>query len=138
LNARAVQIVALALVHRHGTWLVALRFSHAHLGGLWEFPGGKLLAGETPQDAAIRELREECGVDAVARRVLAAHTVEYADRTVVLTPVVCDYVGGEARSLGNAAVRWVRATELNALPMPAANAALIRTVLAITQSGRED
>ncbi|MBK8915731.1 MAG: (deoxy)nucleoside triphosphate pyrophosphohydrolase [Phycisphaerales bacterium] len=114
--------VAIALVECDGRWLVARRHDHVHLGGMWEFPGGKLHDGETHSEAALRELLEECGVTAVANAVLETIPVEYPDRRVLLTPVLCAWKSGEARPLASAACRWVTDSELDALEMPAINA----------------
>lgn len=118
--------VALALVHRDGRWLVARRLADAHLGGLWEFPGGKTEAGESPEAAALRELMEECHVRAVAYRKLPPFVVEYADRTVELNPVLCEWESGDGLSIENEECRWVTLSELRKLEMPAVNAEIIR------------
>lgn len=118
--------VALALVHRDGRWLVARRLPNAHLGGLWEFPGGKSEANESPETTALRELMEECQVRAVAHRRLAPFIVEYAERTVELNPVICEWCSGEAISIESEECRWVTLAELRRLEMPAVNAEIVR------------
>lgn len=120
--------VALALVHRDARWLVARRHPQAHLGGLWEFPGGKCAPDEPSAAAAVRELYEECGVRAIADRVLKPVFYEYPDRCVNLTPVVCRWQGGEARPLSNQECRWVTLAELRQLDMPPVNAEIIRQI----------
>jgi mutator protein MutT len=117
--------VAIALVYRNGRWLVAKRTQSAHLGGLWEFPGGKIETGETPAQAAIRELWEECRVVAQPANVLPARLHEYADRRVEIYPVSCRWQSGEAQAAGNLECRWVTPAELSRLPIPPANAAII-------------
>lgn len=121
--------VALALVFREARWLVAQRHADAHLGGLWEFPGGKRSPQEAPIAAAIRELHEETGVAAVPLRVLPELLCEYADRTVRLTPVLCRWLSGEPQPLGCATCGWVTVDELLRLEMPAVNAGLVRAAL---------
>lgn len=116
--------VALALVRRGSTWLVARRHDHVHLGGLWEFPGGKCEPGETARHAALRELHEECGVEAEVESQLAPIPCEYADRHVILEPVLCQWRSGEGAPLGSQECRWVTPTEMLTLEMPEANARL--------------
>jgi len=118
--------VALALVYRRSRWLVAKRSDDCHLGGLWEFPGGKCEPGETPIQAALRELREECGIEAEARKVMPAFECEYEDRRVSITPVVCEWKSGEARPIASDECRWATLAELRRLDMPAVNAEILR------------
>ena len=121
--------VALALVQRGEQWLVAKRKRAAHLGGLWEFPGGKQQRDETATAAALRELSEECGVDATPLRVLNVVRYEYEDRIVRITPVVCAWIAGEAQPLAADECRWVTVDELRRLAMPEVNAGIIRAAL---------
>ncbi|MCG3127690.1 MAG: 8-oxo-dGTP diphosphatase [Phycisphaerae bacterium] len=120
--------VAIALVRRGELWLVALRHPHAHLGNQWEFPGGKREPGESPEETALRELREECGVLAAVERELQPRTWDYGDRIVRLTPVLCRWVEGEGRALGCAECRWISAAELRSLPMPEVNRSIIAEI----------
>lgn len=118
--------IAVALVQRGDNWLVARRLADAHLGGLWEFPGGKREPDETAAAAAIRELREECGVEAVVERVLEPTSYEYADRRVNITPVICHWAAGEPQPRGSETCRWVTLAELRELQMPPVNTEIIR------------
>jgi mutator protein MutT len=117
--------VAIALVWRGERVLVTKRLEGAHLGGLWEFPGGKLRLEESPDAAAVREVLEETGVLARARGCRAPIDWRYPERTVRLHPVDCDWVKGEGATRGVAALRWATLTELRELEFPAANATLI-------------
>jgi mutator protein MutT len=120
--------VALALVHRDGRWLVTKRYPHAHLGGLWEFPGGKCGPDETPMHTALRELREECRVQAVVQHSLDRLTHDYGDRVVNITPVICRWESGEAQPVASQECRWVSREELARLEMPAINADILRNM----------
>jgi 8-oxo-dGTP diphosphatase len=124
-SCKPTRLVALALVQRDGKWLVTRRRRDVHLPGLWEFPGGKRDPGETPPQAALRELVEECGVCAQAVRALPAVSCEYEDRIVHLTPIVCRWVSGEPRPIEVDECRWLDKATLGALCMPAVNAEII-------------
>lgn len=121
--------VAVALLKRDGRWLVARRRENTHLGGLWEFPGGKIESHESPEAAAVRELFEECAITARSIRTLRPVLFEYPEHTIELTPIVCEWVHGEPRPIGNEECRWVTYGELLQLEMPAANAEIIRLAL---------
>lgn len=117
--------VVAAVIEVDGTFLLTKRQPGTHLAGLWEFPGGKVDAGETYADALRRELREELGVDAdVGARLLETHHV-YPERTVVLSFYVCRLVGTPVPMLGQE-MRWVARDDLRSLGLPPADAELIR------------
>ncbi len=115
--------IALALIWRGGEVLVARRASDAvHLPDAWEFPGGKIEPGETPSEAAIREAREEVGLEV---EVVAARAIiewEYETRRVRLHPFDCCIIGGEIEAI---AARFVAPQSLDAADFPAANRGLI-------------
>ena len=117
--------VAIALVHRDGRYLIARRRESAHLGGMWEFPGGKIEPGETPAQAALRELWEECRVIAKVDQIFPSCTFEYADRTVTIYPVSCIWRSGEGQANDNQECRWIALVELPSYPMPPANDTII-------------
>lgn len=122
--------VAIALVWDDERLLVTRRPAGTHLEGHWEFPGGKLEPGETPETCAVREVLEEAGlrVAALTRRAPIRHS--YAERDVVLHPVDCNLLGGELRLLEVSDARWLLPNELSALSFPEANRALIAELIA--------
>ena len=122
--------VALALLVREGRLLVTRRAAGSHLGGYWEFPGGKLLPGETPAAAAVREVAEETGLGCRALRTLSAIEYVYPERAVRLFPVICLGDAGEPRLKGPTDYRWLRPEELDAAAFPPANLGLIRQLQA--------
>jgi len=117
--------IALALVWRDGRLLVTRRPEGVHLAGYWEFPGGKIKAGESAEHAAEREVVEEVGIRCRARERRPSLSYDYPERSVVLHPVDCDWLKGEARLMGVSAARWVTAVELGEYAFPPANAALV-------------
>ncbi len=119
-------VTAAALIDRDGRVLVQQRAT-GPLAGLWEFPGGKIEAGETPSVALIRELHEELGIDVEAACLApAAFASEpLGDRHLLLLLHVCRKWMGIPQPLEAAALRWVRPVELFALPMPEPDRPLI-------------
>ena len=120
-------VVAAALVDADGRVLLQQRPADKTLAGLWEFPGGKVEHGETPEDALIRELEEELGI-AVPRACLAPAAFASAplgDRHLLLLLYVTRKWSGVPRALEAAALRWVRPADMHALPMPPADRPLI-------------
>ena len=122
-----VLVVAVALVDADGRVLIAQRPESRSMAGLWEFPGGKIEADERPEDALIRELREELGI-AVKEACLAPFT--FASHTYgafhLLMPLfVCRRWEGTPEPRHHAALKWVRPKDLKSYPMPAADLPLI-------------
>ncbi len=123
--------VVCALIERDGHVLMAQRPAHKHLGGKWEFPGGKIEPGETPEAALHRELHEELGVTIELLRPLAPHTHAYATVTVQLIPFVVRLLPGSPapHTHEHAALRWVTAAELTSLDLPEADLPIIADYL---------
>ncbi len=116
-----VHVAAGALIDDRGRVLLARRHDHAHQGGLWEFPGGKCEAGETPQTALVRELREELGIEVAACRPLIRVAHDYGDRRVKLHVFRVAAWEGEPRGLEDQPLAWVAPAALGDYPMPAAD-----------------
>jgi 8-oxo-dGTP diphosphatase len=120
-------VVACALVDADGRVLLARRPEGKPMAGLWEFPGGKLMPGETPEAALIRELREELGVD-VAEACLAPFTfASHAyERFHLMMPLyVCRRWQGRPEGREGQALAWVRPARLGDYPMPPADKPLV-------------
>lgn len=117
--------VSAGLVFREGRLLITQRHAAAHLGGLWEFPGGKREPGETFEAALVRELREELGVEVVVGELFETVEHAYPERTVLLKFFRCRLPQGEPQAIDCAAVKWVRLGELAAHDFPAADAGLL-------------
>ena len=107
-SARAsIVVVAAALFDRDGRVLIAQRPPGKPLAGRWEFPGGKVDAGESERQALVRELREELGIEVVAARPFMRLTHAYAERDVELSLWIVERFSGEPRSLDAQALKWV-------------------------------
>lgn len=134
---RPVIQVAIGICRREdGALLVTRRHAHAALPDLWEFPGGKLEPDESPRHAALRELREELGVEAMVLAMLEPVRHAYDDFDVVLHPFLCRIIAGEPAALASQEVRWTTLDALSELAMPAANATLLpRMVAALRHVG---
>jgi len=124
---RLVLVAACALVDADGRVLVAQRPEGKAMAGLWEFPGGKLHAGETPERCLIRELEEELGIDTeascLAPLTFASHG--YPDFHLLMPLYICRIWRGTPQPREAQALRWVRPAKLRELDMPAADAPLI-------------
>ncbi len=120
-------VVAVALIDADGRVLVQQRPAGKTMAGLWEFPGGKIEPGETPEDALIRELEEELAITVPCACLSPATFASAAlgDRHLVLLLYICRKWVGVPRALEAAALKWARPAELHALAMPPADAPLI-------------
>ena len=120
-------VVAVALVDGDGRILVQKRPEGKPMAGLWEFPGGKLAPGETPEAALVRELHEELAIDVETACLAPACFASEAlgDRHLLLLLYVCRKWSGTPQALAASALAWVRTPELYALEMPPADLPLI-------------
>jgi 8-oxo-dGTP diphosphatase len=124
---KTVLVSAVALIDRDGRVLIAQRPPGKSMAGLWEFPGGKVEAGETPEVALIRELQEELGIgtweSCLAPLSFASHT--YEDFHLLMPLFACRKWEGQPVSRERQALNWVFAKDLKRFPMPPADLPLI-------------
>ncbi len=120
-------VVAAALVRADNTVLVQRRPVGKQLAGLWEFPGGKIEAGESPEAALVRELREELGIEVVAEALspVTFASEALAGRHLILMLYAARTWSGEPQALEADALRWVTPADMAALPMPPADVPLV-------------
>lgn len=124
---RLLLVAACALIDGDGRILLAQRPEGKSMAGLWEFPGGKVETGETPEETLIRELEEELGirtkVACLAPLTFASHA--YADFHLLMPLYVCRRYEGLPQGREGQALKWVRAKALRDYPMPPADEPLI-------------
>lgn len=122
---RPIIDVSAALIFHQGKLLITQRRADSHLGGLWEFPGGKREPNETFEECLVREIREELAIELTVGELFQDITHAYETKTVHLKFFVCAWTGGEPQTLGCAAFKWIRKGELANYPFPAADARLL-------------
>jgi A/G-specific adenine glycosylase len=118
---RPHKTIAVAVVFKDRQLLIDQRPETSMLGGLWEFPGGKIEPNETAAECVVREVKEEIGIDVVVEGELATIEHAYTHFTITLIAFICRYVRGEAQALQCADVRWIDPSELKDYPFPVAN-----------------
>jgi 8-oxo-dGTP diphosphatase len=128
LESQNIVEVSAGLIFRDGQLLITQRHADAHLGGLWEFPGGKREPGESFEQCLARELREELGAEVSVGELFEGVTHAYPEKTVYLQFHVCRLSRGEPRPIGCAALRWVGKAELDDHAFPAADARLLEKI----------
>lgn len=120
-------VVAAALIDPDNRVLIAQRPEGKSMAGLWEFPGGKIADGESPEAALVRELREELSIE-VCERCLAPFTFAshaYENFHLMMPLYLCRRWEGEISPREGQTIKWVRATKLADYPMPPADIPLI-------------
>src|SRR5471030_310001 len=120
---RVVLVAACALIDADGRVLIAQRPAGKMMAGLWEFPGGKVEAGERPEETVIRELQEELAITikepCLAPFTFASHT--YPDFQLLMPVYVCRRWEGIATAREHGALKWVKSKDLSNYPMPPAD-----------------
>lgn len=126
-------VVAAALIDREGRVLLQQRPAGRSMGGLWEFPGGKVEAGERPEAALARELDEELGIEVEPGSLVPAAfaSADNAGRQMLLLLYLCRQWRGEPAPLDAAGLKWLRPGEMDALEMPPADKPLVAALEAL-------
>jgi mutator protein MutT len=117
--------VSAGLVFRDGKLLITQRHADAHLGGLWEFPGGKRECDESFEACLVRELREELGIEVTVGELIETIEHEYPEKRVRLKFYRCTWQAHEPQTLGCPAFAWVTREQLATYDFPAADARLL-------------
>jgi 8-oxo-dGTP diphosphatase len=123
-NRKSIEVSA-ALIFHQGKLLITQRHAGSHLGGLWEFPGGKREGSETFEECLVREIREELGVAIAVGELFEEVRHDYPEKSVHLKFFLCRLLSGEPQALDCAAVKWVDKAGLGEHEFPAADARLL-------------
>ena len=127
--------VAAGIVRRAGRVLVTRRLAGAHLGGLWEFPGGKIEPGETPPEALRRELAEELAVRVRVGPLWGILRHRYPERDIRLHFHFAWIARGTPRAAASEEMRWATPVELAELPFPGADRPVVAALLRCHHEG---
>lgn len=117
--------VVAGIIKYQGEYLIAKRFENTHLGGMWEFPGGKIMKGESDTAALRRELKEEIGIECSVGELVYQTGYEYPAIHVHIRFYECSITSGVPEALECAAVRWVKPSELTQYEFPPSDIKLI-------------
>lgn len=122
--------VAVGVIKKDDLIFIAKRHEAQHQGGKWEFPGGKVEAGETVTQALARELKEEIGIDVKSSTPFLEIHHDYPDKSVHLDIHLVEAFDGEAKHLEGQDHKWVAISDLNNYEFPAANVVIIEKLQA--------
>jgi len=125
-----IRVVA-ALIFLDDRLLITRRPADSHLGGLWEFPGGKIKNGETQQEALVREIKEELDADIRVRDLFWQNVFEYDIKIVDIAFYFCDLLCSRnaIKTLGVSELAWVKREEIRQFDFPPADTALIERLI---------
>lgn len=126
-HSQTVQVAA-GLIVSEGRYLLTRRKAGVHLGGFWEFPGGKREPGESLEDCLRREVREELGIEIANPTLFRVIHHDYPEKSVELHFFRCAIMDGQARLLGCDDLRWVAPEELASVELPPADRPLIEAL----------
>jgi mutator protein MutT len=131
LSPASIRVVA-CVISRDGRFLITQRKKESHLGHLWEFPGGKIEPGESPQQCAVRECREEIGVEVKAGETIEEVRHDYPELRVHLYFIKCELISGEPRPLDCADLTWARPEEFSRFRFPEADRGIIERYIRVS------
>ena len=132
-RAFGLVVVAAAVIIEEARVLLTRRAEGQHLAGMWEFPGGKLEEGESPEEALVRECREECGIEVDVVGILDVTHQRYPEKNVLLLFYRCELRSGEVRHLQVADHAWVAPGDLDEYPLPPADERVVARIRALVR-----
>jgi len=120
--------IAVGVVYKNDRMLITRRKPEGLLGGLWEYPGGKVKEHENPEKACIREIKEEVNLDVIVVRHISQVKHAFTHFKILMDVFLCRYVAGEVKLNGPVDFRWITLQEINQYPFPKANHKFIPTL----------
>lgn len=123
-----IDVVCGIIRDERGRLLAGLRQQGKHLGGLWELPGGKVDPGETPEEALVRELREELGIEVEVGLALEPVSWHYESGSIRLLSYACEIRSGELTPMSHERIEWIGLSELEAIEWAPADVPVLRQV----------
>lgn len=123
------KIIAAGVIYKQGKTLIQQRLSEGLLGGLWEFPGGKIEEGESLQECVAREVREELGIEVRVGHEIIAVDHAYSHFSITLHAFHCEFVSGRVKMVSAQKWKWVKPEELELYAFPAANKKIIQKII---------
>lgn len=132
-----IEVVCAVLEDGNGRFLACLRPQGKHLGGFWEFPGGKIDPGESPEAALIREISEELAIDIAVERPLQAVVCSYGEKLIRLQPFRCRIVRGEPHPVEHERIFWCAPDDFDSLPWAEADLPILAEIRAAIANGND-
>ncbi|MCH7954364.1 MAG: 8-oxo-dGTP diphosphatase MutT [Candidatus Marinimicrobia bacterium] len=117
--------VVAGIIKHNGQYLITKRFENSHLGGMWEFPGGKIMKGESEKTALKRELKEEVGINCSIGELVYKTNYHYPDLSINIKFYQCKLLSGEPKPLECAAVKWIKSSKFSQYEFPPSDIKLI-------------
>jgi 8-oxo-dGTP diphosphatase len=119
-------VVSAAIIHRNDKILISQRLEGSYLEFLWEFPGGKVEEGESPEECIIREIMEELRINIRVINIFDVVFHKYEDRTILLLVYDCEYISGEPKPIECNTFNWVTAEELSSYKFTCADEKVVK------------
>ncbi len=117
--------VVAGIIKQNGKYLITKRYENSHLGGMWEFPGGKIMTGESDPTALKRELKEEIGIECNVSDLVYETTYHYPDISINIKFYDCKLLSGTPKLIECAEVKWIKRSELSQYEFPPSDTKLI-------------
>jgi len=121
--------VTAAIIKDKNKTLIARRSSEKHLGGYWEFPGGKIELGETPRQSLIREINEELGIQIRVINFFMETTYHYPNKTILLKAYICNIDSGTIKLNAHDKIEWVKINEFKNFKFAPADISFVNAII---------